>query len=80
MPPRVPGFTISDVLRAFRNDGWTISQGRKHTKAIKDDRMVPIPRHHGRDIPPNTMGGIIAQAGWTVTEFRNLVRGRDRNR
>ena len=80
MPPRVPGFTISDVLRAFRYDGWTISQGRKHTKAMKDGRMVSIPRHHGRDIPPNTMGSIIVQAGWTVSEFRNLARGRNRNR
>ncbi len=40
---------------------------------------MPITRHHGRDIPPNTMGSIIVQAGWTVSEFRNLVRGRNRD-
>ena len=79
MPPRVPGFTIFDVLRAFRNDGWTISRGSRHTKAIKGGRTVAIPRHRGRDIPPGTMGSIIVQAGWTVAEFRNLVRDRNRD-
>ena len=79
MPPRVPGFTVTDVLRAFHNDEWQIKEGGKHTKAEKGGRSVSIPRHHGRDILPNTMGRIIVQAGWTVSEFRNLVRGRNRD-
>lgn len=79
MPPRVPGFTITEVLRAFRNDGWTITQGSRHTLAEKDGRRVPIPRHPGRDIAPATMGSIIVQAGWTVAEFRSLVRRRNRS-
>ena len=79
MPPRVPGFTITEVLRAFRNDGWTIRQGSRHTIAEKEGRRVPIPRHPGRDIAPGTMGSIIVQAGWTVDEFRSLVRRRNRS-
>ena len=79
MPPHVPGFSVADVLRAFHNDGWQIGEGGKHTKAAKGGRAVSIPRHHGRDIPPGTMGNIIVQAGWTVAEFRNLVRGRNRD-
>lgn len=78
MPPRVPGYTLADVLRAFHNDGWTITQGSKHTLARKDNRVVPVPRHRGRDIPPNTMGAIIVQAGWTVEQFRLLARRRGR--
>ena len=78
MPPRVPGYTLSEVLRAFRTDGWTISEGSKHTQARKGSRRVPIPRHRSRDIPPNTMGAIIVQAGWTVEQFRLLARGRRR--
>lgn len=38
MPPRVPGFTITEVLRVFRNDGWTIRQGSRHIIAEKDGR------------------------------------------
>ena len=79
MPPYVPGFTTADVLRAFLNDEWEIREGTKHTRAEKDGRMVPIPRHRGKDIPPGTMGAIIVQAGWTVAEFRNLARGRNRD-
>ena len=79
MPPYVPGFTAPDVRRAFLNDGWIIRQGGKHTRAEKGGRTVPIPRHRGKDIPPGTMGAIIVQAGWTVTEFRNLARGRNRD-
>jgi len=59
MPPRVPGFTITEVLRAFRYDDWTIRQGSRHTIAEKDGRRAPIPRHLGRDIAPDTMGNII---------------------
>ena len=79
MPPRVPGFTITAVLRAFRNDGWTITQGSRHTFAEKGDRRVQIPRHPGRDVAPDTMASIIVQAGWTVDEFRNLARRRNRS-
>ena len=78
MPPRVPGYTLAEVVRAFHTDGWTINEGSKHTQARKGNRMVPIPRHRGRDIPPNTMGAIIVQAGWTVEQFRLLARGRRR--
>ena len=78
MPPSVPGYTLADVLRAFHNDGWIITEGSKHTQARKDDSMVPIPRHRGRDISPNTMGTIIMQAGWTVEQFRLLARRRRR--
>lgn len=35
MPPYVPGFTAADVRRAFRNDGWIIRQGGRHTRAEK---------------------------------------------
>ncbi len=79
MPPRVPGFTITDVLRAFRNDGWTIGQGSGHILAEKDGRRVLIPRHPGRAIAPGAMGSIIVQAGWTVARFRSLVRRRNRS-
>ena len=48
MPPRVPGYTLAEVLRAFHTDGWTINEGSKHTQARKGNRMVPIPRHRGR--------------------------------
>ena len=50
MPPRVPGYTLAEVLRAFHTDGRTINEGSKHTQARKGNRMVPIPRHRGRDI------------------------------
>ena len=79
MPPYVPGFTAAEVRRAFRNDGWIIRQGGGHTHAEKGGLKVSIPRHGGKDIPPGTMGGIIVQAGWTAGEFRNLVRGRNRD-
>ena len=79
MPPRVPGFTITGVLLEFRNDCWTIRQGSRHTIAEKDGRRVPIPRHPGRHIAPGTMGSIIARAGWTVADFRSLVRRRNRS-
>ena len=79
MPPRVPGFTITGILLAFRNDGWTIRQGSRHSIAEKDGRRVPIPRHPGRDIAPGTMGSIIALADWTVADFRSLVRRRNRS-
>ena len=79
MPPYVLGFTAADVRRAFINDGWIIRQGGRHTRAEKGGLTVSVPRHRGKDIPTGTMGSIIVQAGWTVEEFRNLVRGRNRD-
>lgn len=31
MPPRVPGYTLAEVVRAFHTDGWAINEGSKHT-------------------------------------------------
>ena len=70
MPPRVPGYTLAEVLRAFHTDGWTINEGSKHTQARKGNRMVPIPRHRGRDIPPTTMGAIIGLIAQPFVAFR----------
>ena len=77
MSPKQPRITAADLLRALKRDGWQEfrSSGShvnlKHAK--KPGRVTVAAGHLGIIIKPKTLATVLAQAGLTVDELRNLL-------
>ncbi len=69
--PRLPGINHLVAVRVFQRAGFRIQRQSKHIIMVKGDMLLVIPRNN--PIKPYTMGAIIADAGMTVTEFRDLM-------
>jgi predicted RNA binding protein YcfA (HicA-like mRNA interferase family) len=54
--------TEREILKLLKNADWEITEGKKHHKALKDNKMIPIPKHPG-DIPTGTVNKILKLAG-----------------
>ncbi|MBS3810056.1 MAG: type II toxin-antitoxin system HicA family toxin [Desulfobacterales bacterium] len=65
-----------DVVRAFRNAGWTIAR-QKGSHVIMEkpgqEATLAIPVHKGRDVKRGTLRSLIKDAGMTIEDFiKNL--------
>jgi predicted RNA binding protein YcfA (HicA-like mRNA interferase family) len=69
--PRIPGVNHLDAVRALEKAGFQVVRQGKHIVMSDGVRQVTIPRHN--PIKAFTMGGIVADAGLTVEEFRRLM-------
>jgi predicted RNA binding protein YcfA (HicA-like mRNA interferase family) len=70
--PRIPGINHLHAIRALEKAGFTlVRQGKKHVVMSDGSRFLTIPRNN--PINAFTMGGIVKDAGMTVTEFRKLL-------
>ena len=63
--PRIPGVNHRIAVRALEKAGFRITRQGKHIIMSDGVRKVYLPRQN--PIDPFTMGGIVAQAGLTVT-------------
>jgi predicted RNA binding protein YcfA (HicA-like mRNA interferase family) len=76
MNQRLPALTARDVVRALERAGFKESrQSGSHCRLIHISdpaRKVTVPIHGG-DLKRGTLRGIIAQAGFTVAEFLELL-------
>ena len=70
--PRIPGINHLHAIRALEKAGFTlVRQGKKHVVMSDGSRFLTIPRNN--PINAFTLGGIVKDAGMTVTEFRKLL-------
>lgn len=69
--PKLPGINHLDAVRALQKAGFRIARQGKHIVMTDGVRILTIPRHD----PVNalTMGGIVRDAGLTISEFRKLL-------
>jgi predicted RNA binding protein YcfA (HicA-like mRNA interferase family) len=76
MNQRLPALTARDVIRALERTGFAVSrQSGSHCRLVHTSdptRKVTIPIHSG-DLKRGTLRAIIAQAGFTVDEFLQLL-------
>ena len=76
MKQRLPALTARDVIRALERAGFVVSRmSGSHCRLIHASdpaRKVTVPVHSG-DLKRGTLRGIIAQAGFTVAEFLELL-------
>ena len=76
MNQRLPSLTARDVIRALERAGFKEArQSGSHCRLIHGDdpaRKVTVPVHSG-DLKRGTLRAIIAQAGFTVAEFLELL-------
>ncbi len=59
------------AIRAFRKAGFRVVRQGKHIILAKEGLMLSVPR--GNPIDAVTMGGIIADAGMTIEQFKKLL-------
>jgi predicted RNA binding protein YcfA (HicA-like mRNA interferase family) len=76
MSQRLPALTAKDVVRALERAGFLVSRtSGSHCRlvhATNPARKVTIPMHTG-DLKRGTLHGIIAQAGFSVSDFIALL-------
>jgi predicted RNA binding protein YcfA (HicA-like mRNA interferase family) len=76
MNERLPALTARDVIRALERAGFVISRtSGSHCRLIHPNDptlKVTVPVHSG-DVKRGTLRSIIAQAGFTVSEFIELL-------
>lgn len=71
--PRVTG---PEVLRALERAGWErIRQEGSHVRLRHPTHpgRVTVPVHRGKIVTLGTLGSILAQAGMTVPELKELL-------
>lgn len=70
--PKLAGINHLSAVRALEKAGFRIARQGKHIVMTDGIRIVTIPRHN----PVNafTMGGIIRDAGFSVEEFKKLLK------
>lgn len=69
--PSFPGVNHERAIRAFAKAGFSVKRQGKHVIMTNDEVDLVIPRNN--PIDAYTMGAIIARAGLTVSEFRELL-------
>ena len=69
--PRYPGVNHQRAIGAFAKAGFRVVRQSRHTIMTNDEVNLVIPRNN--PIDAYTMGGIIAQAGLTIEQFRELL-------
>jgi predicted RNA binding protein YcfA (HicA-like mRNA interferase family) len=76
MNQRLPALTAKDVVRALERAGFLVSRtSGSHCRLVHASnpaRKVTIPMHTG-DLKRGTLRGIIAQAGFSVSDFIALL-------
>ncbi len=74
--PKLPVLSGREVRRALERAGFVLDrQDGSHAILFNPDtnQTVSVPLHGGRDMPPGTLRGIIADAGLSVEEFRQFL-------
>jgi predicted RNA binding protein YcfA (HicA-like mRNA interferase family) len=76
MTGRLPSLKPREVVRALQRAGFEVSRSSgSHFRLVHsadDRRKVTVPMH-SEDLKRGTLRSIIAQAGFTVPEFINLL-------
>lgn len=76
-PRRLPSVSGKDALRALRKVGFQVRhiRGSHHVLVHSGPpkRMVSVPVHGSRTIPPGTLAAILDEAGMTAEDFIALL-------
>ena len=80
MSPRLPVVRPREVVRALERAGWLQTRQRgSHLSVTKEGSrsIVSVPMYN-RDIKRGTLSGILEDAGLSIDEFIELLRGKSR--
>lgn len=70
--PKLAGVQHLHAIRALEKAGFKIvRQGKNHVVMSDGQRFLTIPRNN--PVNAYTMGGIVKDAGLSITEFRKLL-------
>jgi predicted RNA binding protein YcfA (HicA-like mRNA interferase family) len=77
LSPRIPSVRPRDLTRALERAGWVnVRQRGSHVRLRKDGNPNIISvAQHTKDMKRGTVAGILHDAGITVDEFIELLRG-----
>ncbi len=74
--PKLHTIKTHELLRALKRAGFAENRQKgSHLHLIRpsDGRRVTVPIHHGRDVRPGTLRGILRDADLTPDEFLELL-------
>ncbi len=73
--PGLPNCTGREAVRAFVRLGYrVVRQDGAHVRLKCPGRIsLTVPVHHGKDLAPGTLRGLINKSGFSVGEFRNAL-------
>lgn len=71
--PKLPSVKPKLVIHALLRNGFAIHHTTGSHYFLKKDRLRVTVPYHNKDLKPGTLASIIAQAGLTVDEFRDLL-------
>ncbi|MCK5833058.1 hypothetical protein KAH81_05230 [bacterium] len=69
--PKLPGISHIRAVKVFEKIGFRIMRRKKHIVMTDGKRILVIPR--ANPINSFTMAGIVADAGITVEQFKDLL-------
>ncbi len=70
---KLPAVKPKIVIRALKRNGFAVDHiTGSHYVLLKGKIRVIVP-YHNRDLKPGTMASIIAQAGFSIEEFLDLL-------
>lgn len=74
--PELPVVKPRQVFAALERAGFVrVSQRGSHVKMRRGDALAIVPDHGRRDVQRGTLKSILEQAGLTIDEFKDLLRG-----
>lgn len=72
----MPAVRAREVIRVAEKLGFVLDR-QKGSHAVyyraRDGARIVVPVHHGKDLKPKTLAGIIKDMGITVDEFVGLL-------
>lgn len=73
--PGLPNCSGREAVRTFERLGYTIvRQSGSHVRLKCPGRSpLTIPVHHGKDLAPGTLRGLIGKSEFSVEEFRDAL-------
>lgn len=73
--PKLPAVKPDEVVRALERAGFVrVRQTGSHRRLVRGNRRVTVAMHT-YDMPPKTLRSAIRQAGLSVEEFLELLKG-----
>lgn len=79
MTPRLPAATSNEVVSVLVRIGFRLKRQAGSSHAIyfreADGKRTTVPIHPGKTLKRKTLKSILADAGLTITEFSDLLKG-----
>ncbi len=78
MSKKLPRATATQVIKVLERAGFSFARQSGSHKIYKniEGKRVTVPYHAGKILHPKLLKSILRDAGLTLEEFKNILKGR----